>query len=562
MLESSPCDQWRCGVQLAITIGIATLLLGVTLFSLGTNQIPSAQAAPVRQGAGPVITIGVASALTGPVPDLGWQQVNAVQLAVSQTNAAGGITIGGTNYTVTLVIADSGCDATQAITAANQLLAAGVVGVVGHLCSSASIPAASVYNSAGVAMVSPASTSPYLTQQGYTATFRTVPHDGSSAINLASYFASLNLKRTAILIRGDWWSISDYFGALYQNIYSSLGGTIVSSRTLYTTADITPALTAIQTENVDIIFVADPVGDMAGNVSRIAYNLGMAQNIAWLGVEGFGGDYINDFAGPPAAEADYGAIVGRRTTDMPGYAPYQNAYLAANFLNQPDDAGLWSPFAYDAANIIMDAIRRANSTNPLAIRNAIAATTNFAGVVGIYQGFDAAGDVIPQWGRIEVVENGKWIPAQLNAQFYAGQGGTLDLADTWGQTTTVQISGNAVTSTLLVTYSIFATATNAGVPTQTMVGQHAIRLETNVSISSPMTMTIQYNDADIAGIDEATLTLYTWNGNQWVDAQPCGGYFRNLTNNVLQAIICHFSDYVLLGESEWPIYLPIILKRA
>ena len=559
MLKSTPFNQWRCGVQLGLAIGVATLLVGVTLFSLGANQIPSAQAAPVRQGAGPVITIGVASALSGPVPDLGWQQVNAVQLAVSQKNANGGITIGGTNYTVILVVADSGCDAAQAITAANQLLAAEVVGVVGHLCSAASLPAALIYNSTGVAMVSPLSTSPQLTQQGYSTTFRTVPHDGSTAINLAGYFVSLDLKRTAILIRGDR-SYSGDLGAIYQNTYSSLGGTVVSSRTLVTTADITPSLTAIQTENVKVILVADLEGDMAGNVSRIAYSLGMAQSIAWLGVEGSGGNYIKDFAGAQAAEADYGAIVGRRTTDMPGYAPYQSAYLAANFPNEPNSTGPWSPFAYDAANIIMNSIQRANTTDPVAIRNAIAATTNFAGIVGIYQGFDTVGDVIPQWGRVEVVENGKWVPAQLNAQFYAGQGGTLDLADTWGQTTTVQIPGNAVTNTLLVTYSIFATTTNTGVPTQTMVSQHAIRLETNVSISAPMTVTIQYNDADIVGIDEATLRFYTWNGSQWVDAQPCGGYLRDSTNNVLQAIICHFSDYVLLGESKWSVYLPIILK--
>jgi len=96
----------------------------------------------------------------------------------------------------------------------------------------------------------------------------------------------------------------------------------------------------------------------------------------------------------------------------------------------------------------------------------------------------------------------------------------------------------------------------------TMMGEHAIRLEPNVSVSNPMTITIEYEDEDVAGIDESTLTLYTWNGSQWVDAEPCGGYIRDLYNNILKIIICHFSDYVLLGERQYTIYLPIILKAS
>lgn len=557
MLESTWCNRWRGAVQLGLAVGLAILSLGTALFLLGTYQVPSARAAPLSQGSGPVITMGVASGLTGPLPELGWQQANAVQLAVDQINAAGGITVGGTDYTVTLVAVDSACNASQAVAAANQLLAAQVVGVVGHMCSSASIAASPLYNAAGVAMVSPLSTAPLLTQQGYTTTFRTIPFDGSAVIKLAEYFYSLDFKRTAILLRSepDLWS--ELLADIYQNRYTALGGVVTSRRTITETSDIAPALTAIQSENVDVILVTDWQGDKAGEVSQAAYNMGLAVPIGWLGLND---DYINTYAGAQAAEGDYGAVVGRRTSDMPGYAAFQSAYVAANFPNQPNNPGSAAPFAYDAANIIMDSIRRANTTDTIAVRDALAATTNFSGVVGVYQGFDAAGDVIPQWSRLEVVENGRWVPAQLEAEFYAGQGGTLDLANTWGQTTTIQIPGQAVTSTLLVTYSLFATTTQAGLPTQTMVSQHAIRLETNLSFSSPMTLTIQYNEADVAGINESTLRLYTWNGSQWVDAQPCGGYSRDLSNNILQAVLCHFSDYVLLGRSQRSVYLPVVVK--
>jgi branched-chain amino acid transport system substrate-binding protein len=553
--------QWRCGAQLGMAIGLAILALLAVLSSAGAGREPTVLAAPANRGIGALsngsaITIGTAAPLTGPNAALGWQQVNAVQLAISRTNAAGGIEIGGTSYSVTLAIADSGCNTTQAITAANELLADGAVAVVGHTCSGASMSAAPVYNAAGVAMVTPSSTYPPVTQQGYTTTFRATPHDGAEAMKLAYYFTSIDLKRTAILLRNPGYIYSPVIGGIYQDTYTGLGGTVVSSRTITATADITPALTAIEAENVDVIFIADLTGDLAGEVSRVAYSMGLTHTIGWPSILD---DYISIYAGEQAAEGDYGSLKGRRTSDMPGYVAFEGDYLTASFPNAPTP-GFFSPASYDAASIVMDAIGRANTTDTVAIRDAIAATANYTGVVGTYQGFDAYGDIAPQWARVGVVENGEWVPVWLQAEIYPDQGGTLDLENTLGQTTTIEIPAGTTTETLAITYTLVATITNAGVPTMTMIGEHAIRLESNVSISSPMTITIEYENENVAGVNASTLVLYTWTGSQWVDADPCGGYIRDVDNNILKIIICHFSDYVLLGEREYRIYLPLVLR--
>jgi len=132
-----------------------------------TGTLPAATTPTDREthlSAGGVITIGVGAALSGANAPLGWQEVNSVQLAISQTNAAGGVYVGGVTYTLALVTADSGCDATQTITAANALLRAGAIAIVGHMCSVESMAAQPIYNAAGVAMVSPSSTNPQLTQ--------------------------------------------------------------------------------------------------------------------------------------------------------------------------------------------------------------------------------------------------------------------------------------------------------------------------------------------------------------------------------------------------------------
>ena len=94
---------------------------------------------------------------------------------------------------------------------------------------------------------------------------------------------------------------------------------------------------------------------------------------------------------------------------MPGYDALNAAYQAANFPNYGGEAGTGGAFAYDAAKIIIDAIDRADSADPGAILDAIAATADYDGVVGTYQGFDAKGDVIPQWTWLQRYQNGEWM---------------------------------------------------------------------------------------------------------------------------------------------------------
>ena len=102
---------------------VPVILAGVCLALLlgGMGQASRALAAPQRETADNVIKIGVQAALTLGNNFIGVRQANAVQLAVDQVNAAGGVDIGGTLYTVELELADSQCRPDQADDAANAL---------------------------------------------------------------------------------------------------------------------------------------------------------------------------------------------------------------------------------------------------------------------------------------------------------------------------------------------------------------------------------------------------------------------------------------------------------
>lgn len=412
---------------------IAVLFTAVTVISLSVAPT-SAQANPTPEmGASfsvdeftrlsqssSVITIGVSGPLSGPVAFLGWHVANSVQLAISQTNAAGGINIGGIPHTVVLVTADDACDSTQAVTAANTLLNAGAVAVIGHVCSSASIAAQSIYNAAGVPMVSATSTNPELTQQGYTTTFRTISHDNTPPALLATYLRNRAHLATSAIADSPW---GEPVGVVYSNTFTALGGTITSRRMILNTSDFTDTLTAIQAEDPDVIFYTDPDPVRGGQLSRIATSLGMTNVvIGWNSMSWQDAPLTAyaDAAGAAAVEGDYAAMSYRRATDMPGWATFLTDYQAAGFAQEPDYPDIEGAYAYDAARIVMAAIERAGSIDPGAIRNQIAATGNTVGVVGAYHGFDEHGDVIPQWAWLERYQDGQWVTALANTGITVG----------------------------------------------------------------------------------------------------------------------------------------------
>ena len=114
------------------------------------------------------------SPMTSQYAAFGEQLQRGAELAVRDINENGGVN----GQKITLVIADdAGCDPNIAVEVANELSRQGVVFVNGHYCSSASIPASRVYNEKRILMISPGSTNPKLTEQGFPNVFRVCGRD-------------------------------------------------------------------------------------------------------------------------------------------------------------------------------------------------------------------------------------------------------------------------------------------------------------------------------------------------------------------------------------------------
>jgi branched-chain amino acid transport system substrate-binding protein len=131
------------------------------------------------------VLIGMAGPVTGPSAWFGEQMQRGAELAVADLNAAGGVL----GQQVQLITADDFCDPEQAVAAARKLVSDGVIFVVGHYCSGASIPASEVYEAAGVLMITPSSVNRMLTELGRANVFRITHRDDAEGMMAGNYLA-------------------------------------------------------------------------------------------------------------------------------------------------------------------------------------------------------------------------------------------------------------------------------------------------------------------------------------------------------------------------------------
>lgn len=143
------------------------------------------------------IKIGIAGPHTGPNAAYGDQLWRGAVQAAEDINATGGIN----GEKVVLVKGDDACEPKQAIAVANRLVDSDqVTAVVGHFCSSSSVPASAIYDDAGVLSITPGSTAPTLTEQGFPGVFRMCGRDDQQGVVAGNYIIDeLQAKKIAII---------------------------------------------------------------------------------------------------------------------------------------------------------------------------------------------------------------------------------------------------------------------------------------------------------------------------------------------------------------------------
>ncbi|WP_369821185.1 branched-chain amino acid ABC transporter substrate-binding protein [Polynucleobacter sp. MWH-Tro8-2-5-gr] len=328
------------------------------------------------------VKIGHVAPLTGPIAHLGKDNENGARLALEEINKAG-LTIDGKKVVLTLVPEDDAEDPKTATQVAQKLVDAKVVGVVGHLNSGTSIPASKIYSDAGITQISPSSTNPDYTKQGFKTTYRLVATDAQQGPALGNYVAkTLNAKTVAIVDDSSQYGkgLADEF----EKTVKASGVKVVTREASNNKAtDFKAILTKIKGSKPDVIMYGgmDATG---GPLVKQAAELGIKAKI--VGGDGMCTEKLAELAGDAVVNVTC-SEAGKALSKMPQGAEFQKRYKE----RFNSDVQIYAPFTYDAVYVLVDAMKRANSTDPAKIL-LVMPDTKMNGLVGNIA-FDSKGDM-------------------------------------------------------------------------------------------------------------------------------------------------------------------------
>jgi branched-chain amino acid transport system substrate-binding protein len=197
------------------------------------------------------ILIATAAPMTGAYAWAGERYQRGAALAVDDLNAKGGVL----GQQIELIAGDDYCDAGQAVALARKLVSAGVVFVVGHWCSHASIPASKVYEEARILLIAPGSASAKLTDEGGPNVFRAYGRDDRQGAMVGDYLADHWAgKEIAILDDGTTWGAGVADGA--RRRLNERGVTVAVDETITPgEEEYSTVVSRMQTAGVDVWFL-------------------------------------------------------------------------------------------------------------------------------------------------------------------------------------------------------------------------------------------------------------------------------------------------------------------
>ncbi len=352
------------------------------------------------------LKIAVPSPYTGPAAGYGDNVKAGVEMKLAEVNEAGGVN----GMMVEAEYLDEMCDPKEAATVGAKISQdKSILGIVGHLCSSAHLAALPMYVKRGVVAVSPTATNVTISDKnkdrdGTAWSYRVVYRDDFQGAFLANYVSQvLGLKAIAVFYENNDYGIGlkDAFVTQAKKIGLEVVG---EEGYMKGASDFTPQLTALKAKNPDGLFISGYYNEGALIASQ-AKKLGME-------VMKFGADGLDN--------ADYIKLAGDAADNtfmtVPFLAeaasPEAQGFLKKFAKTYKRDSDWMSANAYDAAGILIEAFKT-GAKDREAVRAAVAAMdspeTGFKGITGLTY-FDENGDCLKN-AFVKVVKDGKFAPA-------------------------------------------------------------------------------------------------------------------------------------------------------
>lgn len=367
---------------------LKTLILILAIFLTGCVK---------PQGLEDAYKIAVVSPLSGPDSALGTSIVNGAELAVKETNENGGID----GKKLVLIKEDDGGLVGEGAFFAYRLTRTDMVlGVIGHLDSDISIPASEFYTRAMIPEISPGTTSPYFTERdavrGYV--FRTIGRDDNQGKLAADYVIKNGFKRIAILFNEREYgrSLAGEFARALKDSKSSMAAVVFYNMIQEDQNDYGTLLAELSLVKPDIVFQAGEYND-AGNILKDFPKYGL-EKTQFIGGDGI---YHTDFIKIGGINTEGSLVISAPPIKDKSFIERYRKHFN-------DDSTGYSANAYDATNILIEAIKKVKIKDGAKIAQEVAKTKDFQGVTGSIS-FDEKGDLTSPGFVINKVVNGKFV---------------------------------------------------------------------------------------------------------------------------------------------------------
>ena len=343
-------------------VAATTLLAALTFTACNKSGPPAAE----------TIKIGEFASLTGQDATFGISSHQGTLMAIEEANAAGGVL----GKKLELITEDNQCKPGESATVANKLIARdGVIAILGEVASTRSMEAAKICQDNKTPMISPSSTNPDVTKTG-DEIFRVCfidPFQGTVMANFAT--KTLKAKRVAVFtdVKSDY---SKGLAKFFKEQFKANGGEIVIELDYNgNDKDFKAQLTAIKAANPDGVFVPGYYTGVA-LICVQAKQLGL--NVPFFGGDGWESSKLTEIGGD-AVEGNYFST---------HYSPAVSTDISKKFVENytkrwpGQSADALAACGYDSAIVLIDALKRAGSTDSQKLRDAIAATKDFQAVTG------------------------------------------------------------------------------------------------------------------------------------------------------------------------------------
>jgi branched-chain amino acid transport system substrate-binding protein len=324
---------------------------------------------------------------------------------------------------------------------AQKLVDAKVAGVVGHLNSGVTIPASDIYNKAGVPMITGSATNPQLTEQGFKNVFRVVGRDDQQGPAIASFLAA-TAKPKVVAVIDDATAYGEGIANEVEKTLKAAKITVLPrEKGTDKTTDWKAVLTKLRGKKPDAIFYGgmDATG---GPLMKQGRELGIKAVFA------FGDGACTEKMKELAGDASEGLLCSQAGIPVAAASRKFLDGYKAKFNVEPI---LYAPFTYDATNLLIEAMKKANSADPAKYLPELT-KISFRGATGTIE-FDEKGDrkdaemtiFTMKGGKIEplaIIKGGKTIPYNDFLQMAtAAVAATAEAAKQAGEAAAKAVSG-------------------------------------------------------------------------------------------------------------------------